>query len=95
MLRLTFLVILNIAFNHAYSQGSCVSGNCQDGKGTYKYDNGDSYTGNFKGGFTDGHGVLISKTNGYTYTGDFSGGLIHGKGVFEFVDGSSYSGDVY
>jgi len=35
----------------------CIEGNCVDGQGTYMYDNGDIYVGEFKEGETHGRGT--------------------------------------
>ncbi|MBP7582552.1 MAG: ankyrin repeat domain-containing protein [Spirochaetes bacterium] len=50
--------------------GSCVSGNCINGTGTYYYPNGSTYAGQFSGGYKHGNGVL-SWPNGDKFSGSF------------------------
>ena len=53
----------------------CIEGNCVDGQGTYMYDNGDIYVGEFKEGETHGRGTYIT-TDGSTFAGEFKDGKL-------------------
>ena len=58
-----------ILFQNVYSQKGCISGNCEDGFGTYLYSDGDKYIGKFKDGLFNGgcadqpDAVPLSKTS--------------------------------
>ena len=72
-----------------YSQ--CLSGDCNNGWGDFKYDNG-TYSGNWKNGQKWGFG---SKTynNGDKYQGNWQEDKKSGQGTYEFADGSYYYGN--
>ncbi len=53
--------------------GECIEGNCVDGNGTYVFDDGETYTGDFKNGEKHGQGIYIY-ANGDRYVGQFSNG---------------------
>jgi len=59
----------------------CLSGDCQNGLGTYSWDSGDEYTGQWIGGVRTGIGVYDWK-NGSYYYGYFKDGKLDGKGVY-------------
>lgn len=61
-----------------------------NGKGTLKFDNGDTYTGDFSDGLMDGEGKFVSH-EGWNYTGSFTKGKINGQGTFK-TDGATYKG---
>ncbi len=42
--------------------GTCLVGNCQDGSGTFQWDDGSKFTGNFVNGVPDGEGVFTDIT---------------------------------
>ncbi|MBN8548598.1 MAG: hypothetical protein J0M12_04710 [Deltaproteobacteria bacterium] len=70
----------------------CVSGNCQEGYGTYVYADGDKYEGGFKGGTRSGMGTF-SWGSGIKYVGAWEAGNQNGQGTQYNPDGSvSYSG---
>jgi len=61
MKKTFFLILITIPFlskaqDINYIDGNCVSGNCQNGNGTYVFNNGDKYTGNFSNGKINGRG---------------------------------------
>jgi hypothetical protein len=70
----------------------CESGNCQNGKGIYKFTNGDMYEGDFKDGYADGEGKYTEK-DGTVYTGSLKKGKWDGFGTTVFADGSNYTGN--
>lgn len=57
----------------------------------YKYFNGGIYTGDWKGGFRDGHGLMIW-SDGAKYEGQWKYGRPNGKGLWKHIDGDSYYG---
>ena len=59
----------------------CNYGNCVNGFGEKKYDNGDRYIGTFKNGLIEGFGIYFMH-EGYIYMGEYENGQFHGKGVY-------------
>ena len=55
--------------------------------GTYEYDGGSKYTGEFKNDEMHGQGTYI-ETSGDTYVGEFKDGLYHGEGIITSLDGT-------
>ena len=72
---------------------NCLSGNCIDGFGTYKYNNG-NYTGFFRAGKKDGFGIY-QWTTGSMHTGNWKNDVNDGYGLFTGTDGNSYQGIFY
>ncbi|OAV44745.1 caspase family protein [Lewinella sp. 4G2] len=71
--------------------GTCVSGNCTDGKGKFEYSDGAYYDGRFVGGKFHGIG-LLRYPDGGVYAGHWQEGLQHGKGRMTQADGTQYFG---
>lgn len=69
----------------------CQSGDCQNGKGSYLYKNGDVYTGSFLNGDPNGFGK-ITYIEGNSYEGEIEKGNLHGKGVMIFANGNKVYG---
>lgn len=59
----------------------CISGDCQNGYGTYVYRKGDRYTGTFKNGYPEGNGEVVY-LNGERYEGAMARGSFNGFGAF-------------
>ena len=64
----------------------CVSGDCENGYGTYIYSNGEKYTGNFKEGDRHGYGTY-DWSIGDGYQGYWKFGLQDGYVKYTFADG--------
>ena len=64
----------------------------REGKGIYKYNNGDIYEGEYKNDLKDGEGTYKFE-NGDIYKGQYKNGYFHGKGKYEYADGDIYEGD--
>lgn len=74
------------------SSVGCVSGNCQNGRGTYvSAQDGSRYTGSFVDGKAHGQGV-VDYTNGERYSGNWVGGQFNGQGTLFLLDGTEVSG---
>jgi len=71
------MILFSVNRNHA----QCISGDCQNGVGTFEWDSGDEYTGEFIGGVRTGLGVYDWKDGSYYY-GYFKDGKLEGKGVY-------------
>ena len=62
------------------SDGACESGDCENGEGVYRYENGDVFDGLFKDGELD-IGVYTYET-GDIYEGVFENDVFNGEGTF-------------
>ena len=70
---------------------NCINGDCRDGRGAARFDNGDEYVGTWKDGLMHGRGVYTFRTRA-TYTGEFRRGAMHGQGTMRYPDGGVYVG---
>lgn len=71
---------------HSGQELGCVLGNCENGFGHYKFDNGDTYIGEFANGAQHGHGTHHFK-DGTKHVGYFENGLQHGGGKYLNAEG--------
>lgn len=71
----------------------CLSGDCNNGFGTYQYSNGDVYTGEFWDSEKSGYGSYIWKETDFVYQGEFKYDLIEGQGVYYFDKKQKYVGE--
>jgi Sel1 repeat/MORN repeat len=67
------------------AQTGCISGNCQNGQGTYAFENGDLYTGTFENGNYTGYGVYFYK-NGTVTKGTWQNGKLVKKSIETVVE---------
>ncbi len=72
-------------------KAQCVSGNCQNGTGTYRYSQNVVYTGRFVNGIREGKGKLTLQ-NGSVYEGNFQRGRMSGEGSMTYLNGERYTG---
>ncbi|MCB0448253.1 MAG: hypothetical protein KDD03_12245, partial [Gelidibacter sp.] len=70
---------------------NCIQGNCKDGFGSYKYDNG-TYVGFFEYGNKHGFGIY-TWSSGDTYTGMWEYNLAQGYGAYQAKAGDYMSGE--
>lgn len=70
----------------------CISGDCQNGFGTYLFQDSSRYTGTFKNGAPEGRGTIYY-ANGERFEGFVKEGLLNGRGTIFFPDGRRVSGD--
>jgi hypothetical protein len=75
------LVLLLLTMPVARLSAQCVSGNCQNGLGTFVWESGDEYTGEWVNGARTGLGVYDWKGGSYYY-GYFKEGKLEGRGVY-------------
>lgn len=70
----------------------CIVGNCYNGNGVYKYNNGAFYFGTFQNGKRHGFGKL-DFAGGNSYIGEFSFGSYHGMGTYIWSKYKYYMGE--
>lgn len=66
-------------------QSGCLTGNCDNGRGTFAYPNGSKYEGTFENGQPNGSGIY-TYPNGERYVGIFRDGFQHGQGKLYRTD---------
>ena len=82
-----FTLFLSIGFN---SIAQC-TGDCKNGKGTYKWSDGERYEGTFKNGKFNGEGTYYYK-DGAKFIGTYLNGKKHGEGVYINARGKRFEG---
>ncbi len=85
ILLLSLLLLIN------YSGYSQCSGDCKNGKGIYKWSDGERYEGEFKNGKFNGKGTYYYK-DGATFIGTYLNGKKHGEGVYINANGKRFEG---
>jgi hypothetical protein len=74
------------------AKSGCISGDCQNGSGTYITTSGDKYEGLFKNGIYDGQGTYTYASGDY-YVGELKSGKFEGEGAYYMVKtGEKYIG---
>lgn len=69
----------------------CTRGDCNNGYGTYLYENGDNYIGDWNNGKKEGKGIF-NWADGSHYNGDWVAGVIQGMGIYTDADGKIFEG---
>ncbi len=86
------LLFCGTALTKDVNKTGCVKGDCDNGKGTYVWSNGDTYTGDFKKGKFNGTGTL-KFADGSIYTGDWKNDIRKGSGILFYSNGDEYEGE--
>ena len=81
----SFLFFFALLSFQASAQG-CESGDCTNGFGTYRFDDGSVYIGFFQNGRQKGQGTFIW-SNGDKYEGQWVAGKQDGEALFTFANG--------
>ena len=90
LFRSIITAILISCFSFAVS-AQCTTGNCYDGNGSYLFENGDLFNGQWKKGEMNGYGVY-EYANGDVYKGAWKKGLMDGRGTYTYANGDKYIG---
>lgn len=91
MKKILLLSALFLGFFAVDLNAQCTKGNCFNGTGTYKFENGDVYEGAWREGKPHGKGKY-EFANGDRYIGLFQEGKRHGNGVYTWKSGGQYTG---
>ncbi len=89
MKSILYTILFFFLVNFSYTQ--CLSGDCNNGYGVFKYDNG-TYEGYFQDSKITGKGTY-NWNNGYKYIGDFIENKRTGKGKYYLSE--EYTGHIY
>ncbi|HLP14459.1 MAG TPA: hypothetical protein VK177_21190 [Flavobacteriales bacterium] len=73
------------------SKDKVISGDCENGFGTFQWKSGNVYEGNWKNGEKHGKGILTFADKS-VYNGEFKDGKRHGKATMKWADGNVYTG---
>ncbi|RME95195.1 MAG: hypothetical protein D6772_13530, partial [Bacteroidetes bacterium] len=73
-------------------QTGCLSGNCQNGHGSYLTPGGSLYVGDFRNGQMHGYGIC-TYADGSRYEGQWYQQLPHGQGHKIWADGREFTGE--
>jgi hypothetical protein len=87
-MKTLFLLIALLVSSQIHAE--CMSGNCQNGTGTFEFDNG-KYEGDFVKGSRTGKGTF-TWARGDKYVGEWKDDKRHGKGVYTYASGTTKSG---
>ncbi|MBC8046839.1 MAG: hypothetical protein H7Y00_08590 [Fimbriimonadaceae bacterium] len=91
MKQVLALIILFSILTVANAQTGCLKGDCHNGTGTYKFENSDEYTGEWKDGNRTGYG-RYDWSDGSYYIGYFLTNLLNGQGSYYSATGSDMVG---
>ena len=72
---------------------NCLSGNCENGRGTYRYPDGSEYSGDFRNAKMHGQGTYVYAGRGEKYVGEWRNGVINGRGAYYYRSGNRYEGE--
>ena len=87
-----FILLLIIPFLSLSQETGCVSGDCENGQGTYVFVSGTKYEGEFKARQPHGQGT-ITFPDGNTFVGELKDGKQNGQGTFTWFNGDKYEGE--
>ncbi len=82
-----FALDIGIKSKETLLPAGCVSGDCAEGYGIYKFDSGERYEGHYKNGLRNGYGIY-TWPNGEAYAGEWFDGKRHGEATVYQVNGN-------
>lgn len=91
MKRFVFFLTFCFSTLFAVAQTGCINGDCANGNGTYKWENGDMYSGAWASGVRTGYG-RYDWSDGSYYVGYFLNGLLEGEGAYYTPTGTEMVG---
>jgi hypothetical protein len=80
----TLCIVISI-FSFQFASAQCIDGNCSNGWGTFEWESGDTYTGEWVNGSRTGIGAYDWK-DGSFYYGYFRDGKLEGDGFYIGLD---------
>ena len=86
-------ILFVMVFAKTQAQANCTSGDCVNGFGTFVYNNGDTYVGNWKNDKRDGKGTYTWAVGG-SYIGDWIENAQTGSCVNNHANGDKYVGQI-
>ncbi len=87
-----FTVLISLSLVSSFNiLAQCVEGNCFEGVGTFRFENGDSFAGQWRQGLAQGYGTY-EFVNGDVYKGSMLSGKMEGRGTYTFANGDKYIG---
>lgn len=92
MIRKFALTLILGAGLTAGANAQCIEGNCYEGNGTFLFENGDQFKGQWRKGLPEGYGVY-EFAGGDVYKGAWKGGLMEGRGTYTYNNGDKYIGE--
>ncbi len=84
-------IIATLLFFSQFLTAQCISGDCKNGTGMYRYPSGAKYIGQFKDGEIHGTGTC-QYTDGSKYQGEWANRYPDGKGTKTLKDGRTRTG---
>ena len=88
-MKVKWLIILILAATNLHAQ--CIQGDCINGLGTFTFEDGSKYHGNFSNGIIEGRGILYF-ADGNKYLGQWKENKRSGQGRLIFTSGDVYTG---
>ena len=81
------LILLLLSFSPLVFAEGCISGDCYYGYGTYVWDDGTKYVGEWKNGFREGQ-ATVTYPGGVKYVGEYKNDAREGQGTMTFPSGA-------
>lgn len=88
---LCHLIFVFVVSNLQAQDGTCVSGDCENGYGRFEWKSGEEYIGNFSRGKMNGYGVFYWK-NKRKFIGGWKKGKMDGEGMLFYENGQIKKG---
>jgi len=82
----------HLDYKNGYYDGEVNYNNEEHGHGTFVWNNGDEYVGEWRNGEKHGHGVHYF-SDGERYDGEWRDGKKHGHGIYYYSNGNKYDGE--
>ena len=90
---LILILLIPVGTNAYQREGKCILGDCISGSGTWDFENGIVYHGQFNNRSFEGSGELSDSNLDTRYIGQFKNDQPNGMGTFKFADGTIYEGE--